>query len=113
MKKLSLMKRKTFVIYAEKKFSTDKNDKNTYHKVRDHYTEKFRGAAHNICNLRHEIPKKIPIVLHNCSTYDYNFIITQLAIKFKAGFGCLGDNSENWNIYEIYANVKHVMMNLI
>ena len=39
------------------KFSTDKDDDDDnkkYHKVRDHchYTKKFRGAAHNICNLR-------------------------------------------------------------
>ena len=46
----------------------DKNDKK--HKVRDHchYTGKYRGAAHNICNLRYKIPKEIPIVFHNGST---------------------------------------------
>ena len=48
----------------------DKNDKK--HKVRDHchYTGKYRGAAHNICNLRYKIPKEIQIVFHNGSTYD-------------------------------------------
>ena len=37
------------------------------HKVRDycHYTSKYRGAAHNICNLRYKVPKEIPIVFHN------------------------------------------------
>ena len=60
------MKSKKFLIYA-KKFSIDKNDKNEfklYHKVRDHghYKGKFRGAAHNICDLRYKIPKKILVV---------------------------------------------------
>ena len=43
-----------------------------HYKVRDHchYTEKYRGAAHNICNLRYKISKEIPIVFHNGSTYD-------------------------------------------
>ena len=52
------------------------NDKKNY-KVRDHcrYTGKYRGAAHNICNLRYKVPKEIPIVFHNGSTYDYHFII--------------------------------------
>ena len=36
----------------------DKSDKKHY-KVRDHYhfTGKYRGAAHNICNLRYKVPK--------------------------------------------------------
>ena len=35
-------------------------------KVRDHfhYTEKYREAAHNICNLRYKTPKDIPIVFY-------------------------------------------------
>ena len=46
-----------------KVFSADKNDKNVFklcHKVRNHYhyTGKFRGAAHSICNLRYKTPKK-------------------------------------------------------
>ena len=42
-----------------------------YRKVKDdsHYTRKYRGAAHNICNLRYKTPKEIPIVFHNGSTY--------------------------------------------
>ena len=40
---------------CKKEFNTNENDKNTiklFHKVRDHchYTEKFRGAAHRMCN---------------------------------------------------------------
>ena len=60
---------------CKEKFCYDKNKKSEYalyHKVRDHchYTGNFRGAAHNICNLRYKVPKKIPLVFHNGSTYD-------------------------------------------
>ena len=66
-------------------------------KVRDHchYTGKFRGAAHNICNFRYKIPKEIPIVFHNGSTFGYHFIIKQLATEFKVKFDCLGENTKN------------------
>ena len=55
MEKISLIK-------SKKEFNTDKSDKNAfklYHKVRNHchYTRKYRGAAHNICNLRYKTPK--------------------------------------------------------
>ena len=37
---------------------------------RYHYTGEYRGAAHNICNLKYNVPKKIPIVSHNGTNYD-------------------------------------------
>ena len=59
------------------------NDKKQQ-KVKDHchYTSKYRGAAHNICNLRYKVPKEIPVVFHNGSTYDYHFIIKELVKEF-------------------------------
>ena len=44
-----------------------------------HYTGEYRSAVHSICNLRYSVPKKIPIVFHNGSNYDYYFIIKVLA----------------------------------
>ena len=64
-----------------KELAKDKN----YRKVRDHceFTGKYRGAVHNICNLRFNIPNEIPIVFHNGSNYDYLFIIKELANEFE------------------------------
>ena len=54
---------------CKKKFSTD-DDNKKYHKARDHchYTRKFRGATHSICNLRYKTQKEILVVFHNGST---------------------------------------------
>ena len=73
------------------------NDKNHY-KVRDHchYTGKYRGASHNICNLRYKVPREIPVVFHNGSIYDYHFIIKELLKEFNGNFECLGENTEKY-----------------
>ena len=60
-----------------------------------HYTGKFRGAAHSICNLRYKVPKNIPIVIHNNSTYDDQLIIKQLPEESEGEFKCLGENTKN------------------
>ena len=80
----------------------DKSDKKHY-KLRDHchYTGKYRGAAHNICNLRYKIPKEIPIVFHNGSTYDYHFIIKELVKEFEGNFECLGENTEKYITFSV------------
>ena len=79
---------------CKKEFGADKNNK----KVRDHchYTGRYRGAAHSIYNLRYKIPREIPVVFHNGSTYDYHFIIKQLPEKFKSSIECLGENTEKY-----------------
>ena len=72
-------------------------------KVRDqcHYTGKYRGAAHNICNWRYKIPKEIPVVFHNGSTYDYHFIIKELVEEFEGNFECLGENTEKYITFSV------------
>ena len=49
-------------------------------KVKDHchVTSKFRGAAHNKCNLKLRIPRKLPIVFHNLQRYDMHLIFKEL-----------------------------------
>ena len=72
---------------CKKIFSAD-DDNRKCHKVRDHchYTGKYRGAAHDICNLRYKTPKKITVAFDNGSTYDYYFIIKELAKEFDGQF---------------------------
>ena len=55
------MKSKKKCYICQKDFCYDKNEKRKfklYRNVRDHchYTGKFRGAAHSICNLNYKVP---------------------------------------------------------
>ena len=92
-------------------FSTDDDDDDDdddkkYHKVRDHchYTGKYRGAAHSICNLRYKIPKEILVVFHNGSTCDYHFIIKEQPKEFEGQFECLGQNTEKYITFSVPIN---------
>ena len=102
--------------------TTDKNNEKKCklcHKVRDHdhYTGKYRGVAHSICNLRYKIPKEITVVFHNGSTDDYHFIIRQFAKEFKGNFECLGENTEkditfSVPIKKVFDNYKAIIYKL-
>ena len=94
-------------IYAKKKLRTDNNNKK-YHKVKDHchYTGKYRGAAHDICNLRYKTRKEIPVVFYNGSTYDYHFIIKELAEEFEGEFECLGEKTEKYITFQCQSKRK-------
>ena len=72
-------------------------------KVKDHchFTGKYRGAAHNTCNLRYKIPKNIPIIFHNGSAYDYHIIIRELVNEFEGNFECLGENTEKYITFSV------------
>ena len=91
----------------------DKSDKK-HHKVRDnyHYTGKYRDAAHNICNLRYKVPKEIPVVFHNGSTYDYHFITKELIKELEGSFDCLGENTEKYITFSVPLKKKIENKNL-
>ena len=47
------------------------------------------------------MPKEIPVVFHNGSTYDYHFIIKQLAKEFTGKFNCLGENTAKYITFSV------------
>ena len=93
------MKSKKVCHTRKEKFCHDKNKK----KVRGHrhYKRKFSGAAHSECNLRYKVPKEIPVVFRNGSTYDYHFIIKKLTEEFEGKFECLGENTEKYITFSV------------
>ena len=51
-------------------------------RVRDHchYTGRYRGPAHNRCNLKFRKPKSISVFFHNLSGYDSHLFIKKNCI---------------------------------
>ena len=66
-------------------------------KVKDHchYTGRFRGAAHNSCNLKYKKPKFIPVVFHNLSGYDSHLFIKNLGYT-DGNIDCIPNNEEKY-----------------
>ena len=67
-------------------------------KVKDYcyFTGKYRGAAHSKCNLKHKIPKNIPIIFHNESKYEMDRIY-----EFEGNFECLRENTEKYVTFSV------------
>ena len=82
------------------------------YKVKDHchYTGKYRGAAHNIGNLRYKITKEIPVVFLKFQYYfnsisivfHFHSIIKELVKEFEGNFEYLGENTEKLHFQHQY-----------
>ena len=85
----------------------------------DHYTGKFRGAAHSICNLRYSTQKHIPVFFHNGTNYDFNLVIPELAKEFKSKLQCIPLNGQKFMSFFIpikkktYANSRNTKKKLL
>ena len=81
---------------CEKKFHVYK-DTGEIFKVRDHYhfTGKYRGVAHNQCNLNCRKPPILPVIFHNLQGYDSHLFIKQLA-KVKGNLSCIPSTEEKY-----------------
>ena len=89
------------ICYICKKEFNDNDKKQQKVKDHCHYTGKYRGGAHNICNLRYNVSKEIPVVFHNGSIYDYHFIIKDLVKEFEGNFDCIGENTEKYITFSV------------
>ena len=70
---------------------------NIQDRVRDHchYTGRYRGAAHNICNLKYSKPNNIPVFFHNLTGYDSHLFIKKIGIT-EGNIDCIPNNEEKY-----------------
>ena len=71
------------------------NDKDI--KVRDHchFTGRYRGAAHKICNLKYRIPDFTPITFHNLGGYDSHLFLKELGFS-EGDIDYIANNEERY-----------------
>ena len=70
--------------------------------VRDHchYTGKYRGPAHSLCNLRYKIPSYIPVIFHNLSGCDAHLFIKELG-NHSNDVGLIAKNKEDYITFQL------------
>ena len=70
---------------------------NLQDRVRDHchFTGRYRGAAHNKCNLKYRKPNNISVFFHNLSGYDSHLFIKKLDAT-KGDIDCIPNNEEKY-----------------
>lgn len=61
-----------------------------------HFTGKYRGPAHNCCNLNYQNSRTIPVVMHNLSGYDAHLFIRKLATQMNGDITIIPNNSEQY-----------------
>ena len=70
---------------------------NLQDRVRDHchFTSRYRGAAHNRCNLKYKKQNNISVFFHNLSGYDSHLFIKKLN-NTMGRIDCIPNNEENY-----------------
>ena len=91
----------TNICHICEKFILTKNDK-----VKDHchLTGKYRGPAHNRCNINYRLRKFIPVFFHNLEGYDSHLLMQQLGSYKKRRVSCIAKNMEKY----ISFNLSHI-----
>ena len=78
-------------------------------KVRDHchVTGKFRGAAHQSCNINFQLTKKVPVIFHNLRGYNSHLIFNELD-KFDVKIKVIPNGLEKYMAFFLNKNLVFI-----
>src|SRR6266853_2334587 len=88
--------------YCERRFDLYKPDDTIEPKVRDHchISGKYRGAAHESCNINAKQCNFIPVVFHGLSNYDGKMIVKEF-FNFKVDIKPLPKSYEDYISFQV------------
>ena len=69
-------------------------------KDHDHYTGKYMGCAHSICNKGFYYEKRLNVFFHNLRGYDSHFLIQEIG-KFDKKVSVIPNNSEKFLSFSV------------
>ncbi|XP_054720146.1 uncharacterized protein LOC129229795 [Uloborus diversus] len=67
----------------------------------DHLSGRYRGAAHNQCNLKFRLRKMIPVLFHNLKNYDAHHIVKTLGAFKDYEYEVIPTNMEKYISFSI------------
>ena len=78
-------------------------------KFRDHchITSKFRGVAHQNCNLNFQLTKRIPVIFHTLKGYDSHLIFSLLH-KFHLKINVIPNGLEKYMAFFLNKNLVFI-----
>ena len=82
-----------------------------FSKVRDHchFTGKFRGAAHQSCNLKFQRPKFTPVFFHNLQNYDAHLFVRALGLMDEVlSIKCIPNNDKKYISFSLKFELKRI-----
>ena len=85
------------MVYDNSTLSDICNEELGEDRVRDHchLSGKFRGTAHEVCNLKYKVSTFFPVVYHNLSGYDSHLFIKTLG-NSEGDISCIPSNDESY-----------------
>ena len=73
----------------------------------DHTAGKYRGSAHQNCNINLKLPKKVSVIFHNLKGYE-SHLIKQEIDKFDVKLSVIRNGSEKHMDFRINKNLVFI-----